>query len=112
MTDIAQQVLAKFSAEKRGLPPSRSEIYTYVSDAAEILADEMRELAKAINARIDELEKNGARFRGVYQRAQAYRRGEMVTVKDGLWTALKDVPEGVTPGTDPDAWQLTVKGPR
>lgn len=112
MADLAQQVLAKFSAEKRRLPPSRSEIYTYVTDAAEVLADEMREMAKAINARIDELEKNGTRFRGVYQRAQAYRRGEQVTFKQGMWTALKDVPEGVTPGTDPDAWHLTVKGPK
>jgi len=112
MTDIAQRVLATFPAEKRGQAPSRTEIYTFTADAIEVVVDEMRALAKAINARIDELEKNGARFRGVYQRAQAYRRGEMVTVKDGLWTALKDVPEGVTPGTDPDAWQLTVKGPR
>ena len=83
-------------------PASRDEVY----EAIEGAFGELRGLV----GRVAELEKSGTKFRGVYQRAQAYRRGEQVTSKVGLWTALKDVPEGTAPGAEPDHWQLCVKG--
>ena len=72
--------------------------------------DELRDQARALNARLDELEKNGGRFRGVYQRAASYRRGDQVTHRSSLWTALGDVPEGTVPGDAPIHWQLAAKG--
>lgn len=110
MSDIAKAVLGSFTAEQRKKPPSRTEIYTFVADAVEVVVGELRNQTKALNARLDDLEKNGARFRGVYQRAASYRRGDQVTHRSSLWTALGDVPEGATPGDNPELWQLAAKG--
>src|SRR5699024_1341898 len=110
MSDIAKTVLATFATEQRSNPPSRTEIYTFVADAIETVVDELRTQAKALHARLDELEKSGARFRGVYQRAAAYRRGDQVTHRSSLWTALGDVPEGAAPGDNPELGQLAAKG--
>lgn len=110
MSDIAKAVLGSFTAEQRKKPPSRTEIYTFVADAVEVVVAELRNQTRALNTRLDELEKNGARFRGVYQRAAAYRRGDQVTHRSSLWTALGDVPEGAAPGDNPELWQLAAKG--
>lgn len=63
-----------------------------------------------LQKRVSELEENGARFRGVYQRALPYRRGDQTTFKGSLWTALDDVPEGKPPGENVAHWQLAAKG--
>ena len=82
--------------------PSRDETLGWLED----VADAMKEL----RGRVHELESHGARFRGIYQRASAYRRGEQVTCKGSLWTALQDVPEGTVPGDSPEHWQMATKG--
>ncbi|RVD42200.1 hypothetical protein EN742_08255 [Mesorhizobium sp. M4A.F.Ca.ET.020.02.1.1] len=70
----------------------------------------------AIEARLDhlenqtaELEKSGVRYGGVYQRANTYNRGSVVTHLGSAWVAIKDADVGVTPQDSPDIWQLMVK---
>ena len=106
MSDLADKVLATFTEENRKRPPTRREIYTFVADSTLVLAAEM----KGLRERIEELEKSGTKFRGVYQRAGAYRRGDQATHKGSLWTALTTVPEGTVPGESPAHWQLAAKG--
>lgn len=88
-----------------------------LDDIAEVIAGAVREATAPLLARIDALEKrtdavekSGARFRGVYQRASSYRRGDQATHKGSLWTALDDAPEGAVPGENPALWQLAAKG--
>ncbi|TCJ39208.1 hypothetical protein [Parafrankia sp. BMG5.11] len=78
----------------------------YVSAQVEPLQARLDQLERHIS----EVEKSGARFRGVYQRASTYRRGEQATHKGSLWTALQDAPEGILPGESPTHWQLAAKG--
>lgn len=104
--NIAKAMLDNFTPERRRQAPDRDEIYTFVADAVEVLVAQIKEQ----KARIDELEKSGARFRGVYQRAANYRRGDQVTHSGSLWTALMAVPEGTQPGGSPAYWQLSAKG--
>jgi len=58
--------------------------------------------------RIEALEKQqkAVRFRGVFQRAESYQRGNFATHDGSLWAAVKDDPG--TPG-DGDGWQLCAK---
>lgn len=64
--------------------------------------------------RIEELEKRQAgamNFRGVFTRAETYKRGDCATSDGALWFCLRDV-EGSKgkPGADGnDGWQLTGK---
>lgn len=107
---LIEKVLANFTAENLARPPSRREIYTFtlesVGETIDLLSDEI----KGLLAKVEELQKSGARFRGVYQRAATYRLGDQATHKGSLWTALGDVPEGTPPGDSPNHWQLAAKG--
>lgn len=87
-------------------PISREELYEFI----EGLVGEFADTTKALRDRVDQLEKSGARFRGVYQRASDYRRGDQATHKGSLWTALQDAPEGTVPGESSGHWQLAAKG--
>lgn len=51
----------------------------------------------------------GLRYRGIWQRAQDYAQGSVVTHDGSGWVALRDVGEGAVPGHSPDGWQLFVK---
>lgn len=106
MSELLESVLSSFTSQNRKKSPDRREIYTFVVDAVEILSDEV----KTLRDRIAELEKGGARFRGVYQRAASYKRGDQTTHKGSLWTALLNAPEGTVPGESPAHWQLAAKG--
>jgi hypothetical protein len=61
--------------------------------------------------RIVELENNRTQYEGVYQRAQSYRRGSIVTHKRGAWVALWNTNVGDVPDEGP-AWQLFVPAGR
>jgi hypothetical protein len=64
---------------------------------------------EAMQAKVIEIEAAGIKFAGVWQRAQEYSRGAIVTSAGSAWVALKDVPEGTAPGQAPEFWQLMVK---
>ena len=91
-----------FGAEAIKRPPSRRELYSAI--------DALSGALMGVRARVEALESHGIKFVGNYQRAQAYRRGFVTTHKGAMWTALRDVGEGIEPGTSPADWQLTVKG--
>lgn len=97
---------AQFGTEGMKRPVSRREFYEFMDDMIDKLGAATGEVSK----RVAELEKSGARYRGVYQRASAYRRGDQATHKSSLWTALSDVPEGAVPGESSAHWQLAAKG--
>ena len=86
--------------------PSRDEAQADL----DLVVDELLGVIKGLSDRLTEIEKKGVRFRGVHQRANQYRRGDQVTYKSSLWSALGDVPEGTLPGTSPEHWQLAAKG--
>ncbi|WP_338722378.1 hypothetical protein [Devosia sp. XK-2] len=67
---------------------------------------------EALQAKVIEIEAAGIKFAGVWQRAQSYERGAIVTSAGSAWVALKEVPEGTVPGQSPEHWQLMVKAGR
>lgn len=76
----------------------------------EALETVIRPLVKEIGAlrqRVAELEDRGLKYLGSYQRAADYRRGDSVTHKGSLWTAIKATEQ--EPGTS-SHWQLSAKG--
>src|SRR5262245_22152812 len=64
--------------------------------------DKIVELEK----RIVELEARG--FKGIYQRACAYKKGQECTFQGATWVALVDVPPLTVPGKN-DCWQMCEK---
>ncbi|RWC10778.1 MAG: hypothetical protein EOS52_23705 [Mesorhizobium sp.] len=76
----------------------------------------MRDKCERLEARLDHveqqtaaLEKSGIKYGGVYQRANTYSRGTIVTHLGSAWIALKDADVGVVPQDSPDIWQLAIK---
>jgi hypothetical protein len=79
-----------------------------------VLVDELRPLECAIEKleqRIEEIEKRGIEYKGIYQRACVYKRGEVVTADGSMFVAVTDVAPNEVPGQS-NNWQLAVKSTR
>lgn len=66
-----------------------------------------REIAD-LKARLAEVETRGLRYRGIWQRADEYKRGDATTCDASLWIGVVDNPT-CKPGDGSD-WQLAVPG--
>jgi hypothetical protein len=64
----------------------------------------------AFEGRLAAVENRGIKYCGVFQRAQTYRKGDVVTDAGSAWVALREV-ENEKPG-DGASWQLMVKAGR
>jgi hypothetical protein len=61
-----------------------------------------------LRERLDELEKRGVDYKGTFQRACSYRRGDIVTHDGSMFVAIGDVAPNEAPGNGGN-WQLAVK---
>jgi hypothetical protein len=61
----------------------------------------------ALEKRLDEIESKGVAYRGVWQAADEYQRGNLATHAGGIWHA--NTSTRARPGTSAD-WTLAVKG--
>ncbi len=64
------------------------------------------DVMRALLDRVEHVEERGVRYRGVYQRSEDYKRGDLVTFEGSMWHATRDTIE--EPGASKD-WQLAVK---
>jgi hypothetical protein len=83
-------------------------------ELAQILS-KLVEAHRELKARIKTLEERldqgkGLRYRGVFQAAETYQEGNMVTFKGALWIAVKGTRS--KPGEPDSGWQLAVKSGR
>jgi len=69
---------------------------------------EVMDAFRAVKKRLDALEEGGIKYRGVYQRAQDYSKGDVVTFNGSAWIALRSLKETEEPSTC-DGWMLMVK---
>lgn len=72
--------------------------------------DELWDVIGGMDKAIESLKNKGIRYRGVFQRADQYERGDVVTYKGSAWVCVDDIGRG-TPG-DNTSWQLLVKSGR
>ncbi|WP_054910474.1 hypothetical protein [Pseudomonas sp. NBRC 111135] len=70
----------------------------------EVLESEL----KGLSIKADAIEERGLKYCGTWQRAMDYRRGDCVTHKGSLWTALKATSQA--PEEAATDWQLSAKG--
>ena len=70
--------------------------------------DEIKKAVDPLKTRIAELETRGVEYKGTFQRACSYARGDLVTYSGGLWCAVAETKSLDVPGTSP-AWVLAVK---
>lgn len=77
---------------------------------AEVIAEAVKEATAPLLKRIEMLEEGGIKYLGNYQRAAEYKRGDTVTHKGSLWTAIQQADPGTAPGDNPEQWQLSQKG--
>lgn len=80
---------------------------------APVLRDYVAQELKPLRARLAELEQKAAgamNYRGVFQRADHYKKNDVVTYGGSLWFCLKST-EGAdgSPGTGSGSWQLINK---
>lgn len=62
---------------------------------------------RAMEKRIDELEREAIRYAGTHEQSKAYGQNEAVTYKNGLWIARRATCD--RPG-ESDAWKLAARG--
>ena len=70
----------------------------------------LADYAAALEGRLAAIEAKGVAYCGVWQRAQDYKRGDVVTFDGSAWVAIAEETRA-TPGAT-DAWQMLVKGTR
>ncbi|QGA56881.1 hypothetical protein [Brucella sp. 2280] len=106
----ASPELLKSSAQRGELYQALADVTEAFQALKERVADlESRdEEIKSLKGRIDALEEGGIRYRGIYQRAQPYSKGDVVTFNGCAWIALRSLKETEEPGTC-DGWMLMVK---
>jgi hypothetical protein len=63
----------------------------------------------ALKTQLAEIEARGIHYEGIFQRAQQYKRGAMVTSHGSLFAAIRNVEPGECPGDSSGAWQLCAK---
>ena len=82
----------------------------YNSELAVLRVQHKAELAE-LEKRLAQVEARGVRYRGLWQRAEDYNRGDCTTCDGSFWIALVDRP-AQKPGNRPE-WQLcSVPGTR
>lgn len=84
---------------------SQQELQKIIKGIATVMGERFSRLEK----RILEIEKKGVEYKGIYQPAQLYERGAIVTYKGGMWHA--NVATRSLPGTNIE-WTLCVKSGR
>jgi hypothetical protein len=90
-------------------PPMTEEDRTEFLRAIAVFVKERVDQACApLRERIIELEKRGVDYKGVYQRAALYRRGDIVTYDGSMFVAVTDIEPNELPGNG-GAWCLAVK---
>ena len=75
---------------------------------AVFIAERVEQATKPLRERIIELEKRGVDYKGTYQRATVYRRGDIVTVDGSMFVAITDIEPNEEPGKG-GKWVLAVK---
>lgn len=106
--EIKQAMTNGIDAAVRKAPdskPSAAQLAALsVVGALGVVAEELASLHR----RLDEIEARGVKYAGTYQRAQTYRRGDVVTHKGSAWAAVAAETES-EPGNTA-SWQLMVRG--
>ena len=82
----------------------------YSKQIAPVIAGAIDKATAPLKQRIEHIEQRGIEYAGVYQKAQTYRRGVLVSHDDSLWAAVRDAQPGEAPGTSDSPWQLALKG--
>jgi hypothetical protein len=91
----------------------RSEVNTFLKTIGRFVGAQVKPLQKEIaelKARLEEVEKRGVEYQGVYQRAQSYRRGALTTYDGSLWACVSDAEPNEAPPNP--KWQLCAKAGR
>jgi len=93
----------------------RDGLVAYTSVLRQNLAAAIDKIAVAVTKieklekRLVEVETRGFKYNGVYQKAQRYTRGDVVTYSGSAYVAIKDVvPEGEVPNAS-TGWALLVQ---
>ncbi|MBA8845693.1 hypothetical protein FHW02_003775 [Ochrobactrum sp. RH1CCR137] len=82
--------------------------HSIMSVAIKRKLDRQADDLKALTKRLEVLEEGGIQYRGIYQRAQNYSKGDVITFHGSAWIALRPLKETEEPGTC-DGWMLMVK---
>jgi len=96
----------------RGIGLDDKAVAALTGALAPVIKDYIKAQVDPLERRLGDIEASGIKYCGVWQRANLYRKGSVVTEQGGAWVALGDS-EGVRPGEGgTDAWQLLVRAGR
>lgn len=88
---------------------SREDLREVIRGLAPVIKEYVQSEIGPIQKRLTEIETKGVEYKGVFQAAQQYERGNLVTLKGSMWHA--NVVTRSVPGTSND-WTLCVKAGR
>jgi hypothetical protein len=82
-----------------------------IDDMGSVIDEAIHRAVEPLQRELAELKSRGVEYKGVYQRALAYKQGSLVTFDGAMFAAIRSVREGETPKQS-DGWQLAVKAGR
>jgi hypothetical protein len=91
---------------------TRDEARVLLRKVGVYIAAQVQPLQKQIEilkARLEEIEKRGIEYRGVYQRAQIYQIGNMVTHDNNLYSCISNAEVNESPGSHPSRWCMALR---
>jgi hypothetical protein len=98
---MKSKIAETYGADALRRPATVGELY----EVADMIKEGLADIAKRIGA----LEDGGVRYLGVWQAANAYSRGSLVTHRGSMWHANADTSREPGEGKD---WTLAVKSGR
>ncbi len=101
------RMVAEYGSAAMRKPISRGELYEALDALVEAANARKAEIAD-LKAELAKVKAAPIRYRGVYQRADTYRAGAVVTDGGSAWHAHRDIAAGERPGRS-ESWVLMVK---
>ena len=101
----------RMSEAARAKPFLLGDIEWLMESIAPAIREAIEAAVKPVEARVAAIEEGGIKFLGVYQRAQTYQRGAVVTHGGAWFVAIRAVAVDEQP-LKSDGWQLAVKSGR
>ena len=106
LAHITSELVEKDQSDKAQIRLILQTVGRFVGVQVKPLQKQIEEL----KARLEEIEKRGVDFRGIYQRSCEYRRGSLVSHDHSVWACIEDAAVNKSPAAFPSRWQMVLRG--
>lgn len=104
---ISDGLNSAFTAAELKRPTSIAFVHQAIANLVAAVKEGAVDRIAALEAKVEAIEDRGVAYRGIWQAAEQYERGNLVTLDDSIWHA--NTSTRAKPGNGSKAWTLAVK---